>query len=69
MEIIDWKPRPFTDEELQAVNPVIRAYLKDVDVTLLIANRRLSVEQRLLNAQAHSADAVTLINAARARRQ
>lgn len=66
--VLEWKPRAFTDEELQGIDPVIRAYLKDVDVTLLICNRRLTPEQRILRAQAYNADSVALIEAARKRR-
>ncbi|HEX8323261.1 MAG TPA: hypothetical protein VF595_05035 [Tepidisphaeraceae bacterium] len=65
MNALDWKPRPFTEEELQSISPVIRAYLKDVDVTLLIANRRLSVAQRMLNAQQYAASAAAIHGIAR----
>ncbi len=36
-----------TDPRLQEVDPVIEAYKKDVDVTLLIEALRLTHEQRL----------------------
>ncbi|HEY0007565.1 MAG TPA: hypothetical protein VGB55_02480 [Tepidisphaeraceae bacterium] len=68
MNAIDWKPRPFTEEELADIDPVIRAYMKDVDVTLLIACRRLTAEQRVRNAQAHAADAAEIYGAAWKRR-
>ncbi|MEW6744202.1 MAG: hypothetical protein AB1486_15730 [Planctomycetota bacterium] len=37
----------FLDQPLEA-DPVIEAYMKDVDVTLLIENLKLSVEERFL---------------------
>ncbi|MEW6743953.1 MAG: hypothetical protein AB1486_14475 [Planctomycetota bacterium] len=37
----------FLDEPLEP-DPVIEAYLKDIDVTLLIENLKLSVEERFL---------------------
>ena len=37
------------DREPLAPDPVIEAYKKDVDRTLLIENLKLSVEERLLN--------------------
>ncbi len=66
MDATDWTPRPFTEEDLKGIDPVIVAYMKDVDVTLLIANCRLSVEQRALNAQAYATSAAKNIGAARA---
>lgn len=53
-------PTPFTEEELADIDSVIRAYIKDVDQTLLIHNPRLSVEQRLVNGEAYPRDAAAM---------
>ena len=68
MNALDWKPRAFTPEELERIDPVVYAYLKDVDVTLLIANRRLTVEERMLRAQSYAASAAEIHGIARKQR-
>ena len=40
-----------SQEEPRYIDPVIRAYMKDVDRTMLRANLRLTPEQRINNLQ------------------
>jgi hypothetical protein len=60
MEPIDEQP-----EESRDIDPVIRAYMKDVDRTILRENLRLTPEQRLLKLEMAVEDCVELQRAGR----
>lgn len=57
------------DESKRYVDPVIEAYKKDVDRTLIRENLKLTVDQRLQNLEAMMRDLEELREAARAARR
>ncbi|MGC4030832.1 MAG: hypothetical protein QM754_03660 [Tepidisphaeraceae bacterium] len=61
---LDWKPRPFTEEELRDIDPVIRVYMNDVDQTMVIESLRMTPHERVAGLQKMNHDLQVMRNAA-----